>query len=102
MTFLMPAVAAVTSTAGVFEAQRMGAFSFDNWRIVAAVVISAILTIQGFGQLLPNEIRVFQQLVSAKPDIDKISRLGMRNAKLGAVQGVFQIAIIFVMASLRF
>ena len=76
--------------------------SLANPWILASVVIVAILTIQGFGLLLPNEIRVFQQLLSETPDIEKISRLGMRNAKLGGVQGLFQLAIIFVMANLRF
>ncbi len=102
MTFLMPVLAAVSSTAGIQLALRLDMFSFDNWRIQAAIVVTALLAIQGFGQLLPNEIRVFQQLLSPTPDVQKISRLGMRNAKLGAVQGVFQLAIIFVMATLRF
>jgi len=102
MTFLMPVIAAVTTTAGIQLAQQMGMFSLDNPRILAALVVTGILTVQGFGVLLPNEIRIFQQLVSAKPDVEKISRLGMRNARLGGVQGLFQVAVIFVMATLRF
>ena len=109
MTFLMPVLAAVTITSGIELTQWLGYASPSNlfaslanpW-ILAAVVIAAILTVQGFGLLLPNEIRVFKQLLSDTPDIEKISRLGMRNAKLGGVQGIFQLAIIFVMANLRF
>ena len=109
MTFLMPVLAAVTITSGIELTQWLGYASPSNlfsalanpW-ILAAVVIVGILTVQGFGLLLPNEIRVFKQLLSETPDIDKISRLGMRNAKLGGVQGIFQLAIIFVMANLRF
>ena len=109
MTFLMPVLAAVTITSGIELTQWLGYASPSNlfaslanpW-ILAAVVIVAILTVQGFGLLLPNEIRVFKQLLSDTPDIEKISRLGMRNAKLGGVQGIFQLAIIFVMANLRF
>ena len=109
MTFLMPVLAAVTITSGIELTQWLGYASPSNlfaalsnpW-ILATVVIVAILTVQGFGLLLPNEIRVFKQLLSDTPDIEKISRLGMRNAKLGGVQGIFQIAIIFVMANLRF
>jgi hypothetical protein len=59
------------------------------------------LPVQGLGIMLPNEIRAFRQLVSDAPDVDLISRLGMRNAKLGGVQGIFQLGIIFVMANLR-
>ena len=59
------------------------------------------LPVQGLGIMLPNEIRVFRQLVSDAPDVDLISRLGMRNARLCGVQGIFQLGIIFVMANLR-
>ncbi len=102
MTFLMPVLAAVTITSGIELVQRLGNLTLTSPWILAAFVIVAILTIQGFGILLPNEIRVFRQLLSEAPDIEKISRLGMRNAKLGGVQGILQLAIIFIMANLRF
>ena len=102
MTFLMPTLATVTTTAGITLAQWLGIFSLANPWILAALVITALLTIQGFGVLLPNEIRIFRQLLSPTPDIQKISRLGMRNAMLGGVQGVFQLAVIFAMAQIRF
>ncbi len=102
MTFLMPVLAGVTATAGIELAQRLGIFSLANPWIVAALVITGLLTIQGFGIMLPNEVRIFRQLLSERPDIDKISRLGMINARLGGLQGLFQLAIIFVMANLRF
>ncbi len=102
MTFLMPVLAAVTITSGIELAQRLGFSSFTNPWIIAAIVIVAILTVQGFGMLLPNEIRVFRELLTETPDTDKISRLGMRTARLAGVQGILQLAIIFVMANLRF
>jgi hypothetical protein len=40
-------------------------------------------------------------MMSSDPDPDVISRIGMRNAKLSGVQGVFQLAIIVVMVYLR-
>ncbi len=109
MTFLMPVLATVTITAGMQLAERIGLLSFSDlfgalsnpW-LLAAAIIAALLTVQGFGIMLPNEVRVFKQLVSETPDIDKISRLGMRNARLGGIQGLFQLAIIFIMANIRF
>ncbi|MDP2730908.1 MAG: hypothetical protein Q8O55_10570 [Dehalococcoidales bacterium] len=109
MTFLMPALATVTIMSGIELAERLRIASLANlsaslanpW-ILSAVVIAGILTVQGFGLLLPNEIRVFRQLLAETPDIGKISRLGMMNAKLGGVQGILQLAVIFVMANLRF
>lgn len=102
MTFFMPVIAAVTVTAGINLAQRLGIFSLANPKIVISLIIVTILTIQGFGFLLPNEIRILRQLLSDKPDIEKIGRLGMRNARLGGIQGILQLSIIFVMAVLRF
>lgn len=80
---------------------RLG-YPLDSPRIIAALVITGILTLQGFGVLLPNEFSMFRQLLSPRPDVNKISRIGMRNATLGGIQGIFQLAIIFDMAVLRF
>ena len=102
MTFLMPVLAAVTATSGIQVAQQLGMFSLTHIWIVGALVVVAILTIQGFGMLLPNEIRIFRELLSPTPNTERISRLGMQNAKLGGLQGVFQLVIIFIMAALRF
>ena len=101
MTFLMPVLAAVTTTAGFKLAQVLG-YSLTSPKVIAAFIITGILAIQGFGFLLPNEIRVFRQLLSQKPDINIISRLGMRTARLGGIQGVLQLAIVFIMAVIRF
>lgn len=76
MTFLMPVLATVTIMSGIELAERLGLASLSNlsaslsnpW-ILASVVIVALLTIQGFGLLLPNEIRIFRQLLSKAPDI---------------------------------
>jgi len=102
MTFLMPMLSGVTIIAGVNLAHRLGMLTLDSPWIVAALIITAILVVQGFGVLLPNEIRIFKQLVSTTPDVDKIVKLGMQNARLAGFQGLLQLAIIFVMANLRF
>jgi len=101
MTFLMPVLAAVATTSGIQLAQRIGWSLTDPW-VLAALIITGILAIQGFGLLLPNEIRIFRQLLSQTPDIDRIARLGMINAKLGGLQGAFQLAIIVIMVNIRF
>ncbi len=101
MTFLMPVLAAVATISGIQLAQSMGWSLTDPW-VLAALIITGILAIQGFGLLLPNEIRIFRQLLSFTPDTDRIARLGMINAKLGGLQGVFQIAIIVIMVNIRF
>jgi hypothetical protein len=102
ITFLMPMLSSVTIISGFLLAQRLGMLSLDSLWIMAALIITAILIIQGFGMLLPNEIRIFKQLISPTPDVDRIVKLGMQNARLAGIQGLFQLAIIFVMANLRF
>jgi len=101
MTFLMPILAALTATAGFYLTERMGFSLVSPW-ILASLVITGLLGVQGFGVLLPNEIRIFRELLSDTPDVNRISRLGMQNAKLGGIQGLFQLAIIFAMAGIRF
>jgi hypothetical protein len=101
MTFLMPVLATVALTSGFYLTLRMGYSLASPW-ILAALIIAGLLTLQGFGLLLPNEIRMFRQLLSERPDTERIARLGMMNAKLGGLQGVFQVAIIIVMVNIRF
>src|SRR5215204_1571973 len=50
--------------------------------------------------LMPAEIRIFLELRKKAPNRDKIIKWGMRNVKLAGSQGVFQVALIFVMANL--
>ncbi|HVD36064.1 MAG TPA: hypothetical protein VNB68_01530 [Nitrososphaeraceae archaeon] len=100
MLFLMPALATVAITSGINLASRMGMLTLASPMIVAAVVIVVILSVQGFGILMPTEIRIFLELRKKAPNKDKIIKWGMRNVKLAGSQGVFQVALIFVMANL--
>ena len=70
--------------------------------ILAALAIVTLLSVIGTGLLLPGEVKLYRQAVSEDPDVELIGRIGMRNAKLGGVQGLLQLSIIFVMATLRF
>ena len=67
---------------------------------MAAIIIVAVLTVQGFGIIMPTEIRIFLELLKDNPDRERIVKLGMRNIKISGSQAIFQIAIIFVMANL--
>jgi hypothetical protein len=100
MLFLMPALASVAITAGIYLAQWEGLLNLQSPLIVAAIIIVAILSVQGFGVIMPNEIRIFLELTKENPNKDKIVKLGMRNIKISGSQALFQIAIIFVMANI--
>lgn len=100
MTFLMPIFAAVTITGGIEYARPIGVFSLSRLWVQAALVIATLFSIQGFGVILPNEVRVYRELVSSRPDVETGSQLGMRNAKIGGLQGVMQLVIVFVMVNI--
>ena len=100
MLFLMPALASVTITAGIYLAMMEGIFQLNYLAIQLAGIFVLILAGQGFGIFLPNELRIVLELRKAHPDVGKIGRLGLLNARLAGVQAVFQVALIFVMASL--
>ena len=100
MLFLMPALASVAITAGIYLAQWEGVLNLQSPLIIAAIIIVAILTVQGFGIIMPTEIIIFRELMKKNPNKERIVRLGMRNIKISGSQAIFQIAIIFVMASL--
>ncbi|HWM82890.1 MAG TPA: hypothetical protein VNQ56_12590 [Pseudolabrys sp.] len=98
---LMPTLSIITGTAGWFLAVRMGFLEVDYpefYWVVAALVIIAILTVQGLGFLLPTNLRVYRELRKPQPDAAKIARLMKWYIYVVAMQGVMQVAIIVVMA----
>lgn len=97
--FLMPALASVAITSGIYVAMNTGAFSSQPQLMIAAGIVVAILTIQGFGILLPNSLRIILEISKEKPDVTKIAKLNMRNLRISGSQAAFQILIIFIMAN---
>jgi hypothetical protein len=94
------AVATVGSLAWV--GLTVGSLQMTNPLILVALGIVTILSVQGFGFLMPGEVRMYVEMTSADPDPGVISAIGQQNAKLGAVQGLFQLGLIVVMVYLRF
>ncbi|WP_368408675.1 hypothetical protein [Halorussus salilacus] len=82
--------------------QTLPEFAMTSHAIAAALGIVTLLSVLGFGVLLPGEIRMYLQMTSENPDEEVISEIGMRNAKLAGVQGALQLTIIFVMVYVRF
>jgi hypothetical protein len=83
-------------------ALTVGSLQTPNAVILAALAIVTVLNLQGFGVILPGEIRVYREVTSVEPDTGLIKRVGQRNAKLAGVQGTFQFSIIVVMVYLRY
>lgn len=101
MLFFMPTLAAIATTSGWYLAERGGYFELPypafGW-VVAALVVVAILTVQGFAILLPVNLKVYFELRGAAPDMARVNRLMRIYLRTIASQGVMQVAIIVVMA----
>jgi len=100
MFFLMPSIAAVATTAGYVLANKTGLWNPSSPYITATIVVVLILLVQGFGILLPNELRVFREIRKERPDTDKIVKLSLRNLNVSGSKAIFQIIIIYIMANL--
>lgn len=98
----LAALAVAVVGSGVFVLTTLPAFGLASPWIIATLAIVTGLSVQGFGVILPGEIRIYRQLTSADPDYDTIGAIGMRNAKLGGVQGAMQLTIVFLMVALRY
>jgi hypothetical protein len=98
--FLLPSLASVAITAGIYMAITEQIFSLQNPWIIAAGIVVVVLTVQGFGFLLPNSVRILLEATKDAPDVAKIAKWNMRNLRMSGSQAIFQIAIIFIMANL--
>lgn len=81
MLFYMPLLSIVTVTAGWYMAVRLGLFSLPFpyiWWLIAAIVIVALMMVQGLGFLLPTNLRIYFEMRKENPDGKKIGRL-MKN-----------------------
>ena len=94
------AVVAVGS--GAFLAMTLPNFAMTSPVMLVTLGIITVLSVLGFGVLMPGEVRMYREMVSENPDSEIISAIGMRNAKLAGIQGVFQLSIIVVMVYLRY
>jgi hypothetical protein len=65
---------------------------------VISLVLVGVMTVMGLRFLLPNSLRIWNELRQPKPDRERIVRINRINIWLAGTQGVLQIAIILVMA----
>ena len=100
MLFYVPTLAIVTTTSGWYLGRQMGFLNVPYpyyWWLIASYVIVAILTVQGFGILLPTNLWVNFELQKEVPDVGKIQRWMRTYIRVVAMQGVMQVAIVIVM-----
>lgn len=101
MLFFMPSITSVTVTAGVYLAIADGYFNPVNDAIIIALAIVSVLFVIGLGVFLPNEVRIYMQLMKGPGgDMAKVIRLTMMNLRLSLVMVVLQLVVILMMAQL--
>jgi hypothetical protein len=86
----------------VWVASTIGEFAMTEPTVAVALGIVTILSVQGFGFLLPGELRMYREMRSPNPDHSIIATIGRQNAMLGGVQGLFQLLLILDMVYLRY
>lgn len=104
MLFYMPTLATVSITSGYYLAKGFGLFRLpfpQFYWVVAALIVAAILTIQGLAMLLPTNLRVFFEMRKSSPDPARIQRLMSFYVKVVASQALMQIAIVIIMTRFR-
>lgn len=102
--FLMPAVSIISGTTGWFLAVELGYTALDwpayGW-VAAALVLVALMTIQGLGFLTPVNVLVCLELQRSEPDLNKIGGWMQRYFYVVAAQGMMQVAIVLIMTRFR-
>ena len=97
MLFFMPSITTTTITAGLYLIRPLGISIFNPYFIAVGVIV-IVMMIQGLGIFLPNELRVYLEIVHGSGDVGKIVRLTMMNLRLSLIQLILQIVLILFMA----
>jgi uncharacterized membrane protein len=102
--FLMPTVSIISGTTGWFLAVALGYTALDwpvyAW-VTAAIVLVALMTIQGLCFLTPVNVLVCLELQKSEPDLGRIGNWMHYYFYVVAMQGLMQIAILVVMTRFR-
>lgn len=102
LPFAIATVGSAAWVAATIDPVLSGAVRFPAPAITVALVLVTVLSVQGFGFLLPGEVRMYLEMTADDPDDAVIATIGTQNAMLGGLQGVFQLLLIFDMVYLRF
>jgi hypothetical protein len=96
----MTTLATITINAGWFLALDAGYFDLgypEKWWVIAALAITAILTVQGFFMILPIQLMAYFEMRKSEPDMKRFDRLSRIFFYVVASQGAMQVLIIVVM-----
>ena len=101
--FIFTPLGIVAPTSGWYYAERLGYTQLDYpdyWWIVGALVVAAVLAVQGLFILLPSNIRAYLEMRKENPDPAKVGRIMRTYFYTVASQGVMQILIVTIMVKM--
>jgi hypothetical protein len=101
--FIFTPLGIIAPTSGWYYAERLGYTQMDYpeyWWIVGALVVSAVLAVQGLFILLPSNIRAYLEMRKERPDPAKVGRIMRTYFYTVASQGVMQILIVTIMVKM--
>lgn len=101
--FIMTPLGIIAPTSGYYYAERLGYMDVgypEFYWIIAALVVSLILAIQGIGILLPTNIRAYLEMRKENPDIPKVGRMMRNYFWVTASQGLMQVLIVTIMVKM--
>lgn len=102
LIFYMSTMSAVTIIAGYFLGLKLGLMDLAppiGYYVATVIILVIILIIQGFGILLPMNVRVYRELRKSEPNYSYVEDMMKRHAGVFARQSIVQIALIFIMAN---
>ncbi len=98
--FIMTTLSIITANTGWFLAVQAGYLDLDypdKWWVIAALMITTILTVQGVCLILPIELKAYFEMRKREPDMQRFDRLFKFFFYVVASQGVMQVLIIVIM-----
>ncbi len=101
LLFILPTLAIICPTTGLFMAVDQGYLGLaypELWWLIAALAITAILSVQGILVLLPTNVMIYLEMRKPEPDGQRIGRLMRRYVRVVAFQGTMQVIIIVIMS----
>ena len=98
--FVMTTLGITAPTSGWFLAVHLGYLDLgfpEFWWVIGALIIAAILAIQGMGVLLPSNLLTYLELRKENPDFERVGRIMRLFFFTVASQGVMQVSIVVIM-----
>jgi hypothetical protein len=95
---LFPILAFVTIGAGLQIALAHGLLAAGGTLVLTILGVTVVIAVLAFGVVFPTDLRVYRGLRTDSPDLERLARLGTRNAKVVTLQGTLQLSMLFLMS----